>query len=359
MNSMTGGDITESQLDGLRKLAKTYRAGEVICIEGEPTRDLMFLLQGAVEVVQADEVVKTIRGHQVFLGQISFFASQRRTATLRAKTRCDIVRIREERIEGLLAAMPTLSLRLIRDITEMFIQKEDEVSRYREYGSHAHNAMRAHELVGVVESYIPALLASLLVEIPPIVRLNLAMGLIDATSSHVDFKNLIMNRVALPREIKKSDARRALAGAMNSLLREKSSHSSADTLPDEAIASLKQAVDKIGALHESLAKLNELRLTVGAENELRGIRNRLPGLESALEEQHVGEALDHIEHCAEHTEKMRSFAALQRSSDVYGTQVEQVSDLISQIQTSIDSVADGDREGTIRRQILEHLRFEI
>ena len=109
---MSGGhDITETQLDGLRKLARTYRAGEVICIEGEPTRDLMFLMQGAVEVLQADQVVKTIRGHQVFLGQISFFASQRRTATLRAKTRCDIVRIREERIEGLLG-MPTLAIRL-------------------------------------------------------------------------------------------------------------------------------------------------------------------------------------------------------------------------------------------------------
>ncbi len=353
------GDITETQLDGLRKLARTYRAGEVICIEGEPTRDLMFLLQGAVEVVQADQVVKTIRGHQVFLGQIAFFASQRRTATLRAKTRCDIVRIREERIEGLLAAMPTLSLRLIRDITEMFISKEDEVSRYREYGSHAHNAMRAHELVGVVESYIPTLLASLLVDIPPLVRLNLAMGLIDATAGHVDFKNLIMNRVGFPREIKKKEARRVLENAMSSLLREKSSISAEEKLPDEAVAALEGAVQKITVLHEALGKLNDLRLTVGAENELRGLRNRLPGLETALEEHHVGEALDHIDNCVEHTTKMRSFAALQRSSDVYGAQVELVADLVHEIQSAIDSVADGDREGTIRRQILDHLRFEI
>ncbi len=142
---MSGGssDITETQLDGLRKIARSYRAGEIICIEGEPTRDLMFLMQGAVEVLQGESVVKMVRGQQVFLGQISFFASQRRTATLRAKTRCEIVRIREERIEGLLAAMPSLAIRLIRDVTEMFVQKEAEVKRYREYGSHAHNAMRA------------------------------------------------------------------------------------------------------------------------------------------------------------------------------------------------------------------------
>ena len=322
---MSGGhDITETQLDGLRKLARTYRAGEVICIEGEPTRDLMFLMQGAVEVLQADQVVKTIRGHQVFLGQISFFASQRRTATLRAKTRCDIVRIREERIEGLLAAMPTLAIRLIRDITEMFIQKEDEVSRYREYGSHAHNAMRAHELVGVVESYIPALLASLLTDLPTMTRLNLAMGLIDSTSSHVDFKDLIMNRVPLPREIKKEQAKKSLTQSLSSLLREKSTIGSNEVLSEEAITSLQEASEQLGELHEVVGRLNEKRLTVGAENELRALRNRLPSLESALDEQHVGEALDHVEMCMEHVEKMRSFAALQRSSDVYGDPVNEV-----------------------------------
>ena len=108
-----------------------------------------------------------------------------------------------------------------------------------------------------------------------------------------------------------------------------------------------------------VGRLNEKRLTVGAENELRALRNRLPSLESALDEQHVGEALDHVEMCMEHVEKMRSFAALQRSSDVYGDLVNEVDTLVSSVQKTIDTVADGDREGTIRRQILDHLRFEI
>ena len=145
--------ISQSQLEGLRRTARSYQPGEVICLEGEPTRDLLFVIQGAVDVLQNDEVVKTVRGQQMFMGQIAFFANRRRTATLRAKTRCEVVRIREEKIDQLLSAMPTLGLRLIRDLTTMFIEKEAELARYRTYGSHAHQAMKAEELVDSLHKY--------------------------------------------------------------------------------------------------------------------------------------------------------------------------------------------------------------
>ena len=70
--------ISKSQLISLKKVAKTYQAGETICIEGEPSRDLMLLLQGAVEVVRGGDVVNTIRGQQIFIGQIAFFQQRKR-----------------------------------------------------------------------------------------------------------------------------------------------------------------------------------------------------------------------------------------------------------------------------------------
>ena len=81
------------------------------------------MLSGSIEVSKSGTVINTIRGRQVFLGQIAFFNSQKRTATLKALTRCEIVRIREEKVEPLLAAMPSLALRLIRDLTGMFVEK--------------------------------------------------------------------------------------------------------------------------------------------------------------------------------------------------------------------------------------------
>ncbi len=56
---------------------------------------------------------------------------------------------------------------------------------------------------------------------------------------------------------------------------------------------------------------------------------------------------------------MSSFAALQRSTEAFGRITDTLSALIQDIRARIDAVAAVDREGTIRRQILDHLRFEI
>ncbi len=351
--------ISQTQLEGLRRTARIYQPGEVICLEGEPTRDLLFVIQGAVDVLQNEEVVKTVRGQQMFMGQIAFFANRRRTATLRAKTRCEVVRIREEKIDQLLSAMPTLGLRLIRDLTTMFIEKESELSRYRTYGSHAHQAMKAEELVETLHGYLPFVLASLMQELPEYARLSLGMGLLDSLASHVSVDGIVMNKVELPSEIRNRDVRDQFSKAMLALLREKSERSMMSQLTDTEREQLTSLVPATHEFEDLLADLTEQKLTVGAEHELRGLRREAQTLPSLIEQQRVGDALDTLERSLAHLEKMRSFSGLQRASDEYGTMVEDAFERATNIYEAIKSLADLNREGTVRKQILDHLKFEI
>ena len=351
--------ISQSQLEGLRRTARSYQPGEVICLEGEPTRDLLFVIQGAVDVLQNDEVVKTVRGQQMFMGQIAFFANRRRTATLRAKTRCEVVRIREEKIDQLLSAMPTLGLRLIRDLTTMFIEKEAELARYRTYGSHAHQAMKAEELVDSLHKYLPFVLVSLMQDLPEYSRLSLGMGLLDALSSHISMDGIVMNKVDLPSEIRSREVRAQFSQAMLTLLREKSERSIMSELTDSERERLTGILPATHEFEDLLADLTEQKLTVGAEHELRGLRREAQKLPVLVEQQRVGDALDALERSMAHLDKMKGFSGLQRASNEYGTMVEDAIERAHNIYETIKSLADLNREGTVRKQILDHLKFEI
>ena len=80
-----GSEITGAHLAALQRIAKTYSAGEMVCVEGEPTQDLMLMLKGSIEVVKDNEVINTIRGSNIFLGHLAFFTNQRRTARYERK----------------------------------------------------------------------------------------------------------------------------------------------------------------------------------------------------------------------------------------------------------------------------------
>ena len=60
-----------------------------------------------------------------------------------------------------------------------------------------------------------------------------------------------------------------------------------------------------------------------------------------------------------HLDKMKGFSGLQRASNEYGTMVEDAIERAHNIYETIKSLADLNREGTVRKQILDHLKFEI
>ncbi|MEE2789475.1 MAG: cyclic nucleotide-binding domain-containing protein [Myxococcota bacterium] len=352
------GEITESQIDGLKRIARVYRSGEIICLEGEPTRDLLLLMQGAVEVLQGEQLVKTIRGQQIFLGHMAFFAAQKRTATLRAKTQCEIVRIREERIEQLLAAMPSLSIRLLRDLAEMFMTKETELSKYREYGAYAHHAHRAQGLSDVVEAFLPSILASLLVPLSDKDRMTLATAILDGFSSHIDYGSMIFNRIPIPKDVKKADCRKNLQDALKALMREKSLGTDERKLFGESkqLTNIQSGIAKIESL---FAKRLDMKLAVGADKEWKALQLSVRELKLTIEQVDVTTAETHYDACMNHARQLESFSRLQSAPEAFRTLNDALRAHLDGIAADLQILFEKARDIRSREQIFESLRFEI
>jgi hypothetical protein len=192
------------------------------------------MLKGAIGVYRNEKLVRVLRGEQMFLGYIAFFGGRKRTATLRAKADCEILLIPEDKIESTLGIAPTLALRLTRDATELLLERDSELERYRTLGAAAQNSMtqkklahfveQAHEgaaLKEKMERLLPALVVSLMTEQSERVSFHVVKELLDTLEPH-----LAPSAFAFDSETIKSAATEAIVGealteGLNDLVRRK------------------------------------------------------------------------------------------------------------------------------------------
>ena len=115
------------EIDILNRAAKTYEAGSTICREGEQSSALLLMMKGNIEVYQSDTKVNTIEGDIKFIGLLSYFTKGLRTATLKAQTQSKVVHIPETNIAHLFSQAPTLALRMLQDLSDLFLKRENEL----------------------------------------------------------------------------------------------------------------------------------------------------------------------------------------------------------------------------------------
>ncbi len=92
---------------------KTYAAKHLIIKEGDLSRDLFYIITGSVTVMIEDH-----KGHEIvlaylnpgdFFGEIGLFDTEhKRSAFVRAKTKCEIAQISYERLKGMNELFPDL-----------------------------------------------------------------------------------------------------------------------------------------------------------------------------------------------------------------------------------------------------------
>lgn len=92
---------------------KSYPAKQLIIKEGDPSRDLFYIISGSVTVLVEDD-----KGHEIvlaylnpgdFFGEIGLFdENHKRTAFVRAKSKCEIAQISYERLMNLHDIFPDL-----------------------------------------------------------------------------------------------------------------------------------------------------------------------------------------------------------------------------------------------------------
>lgn len=357
---MQDSEIAPSQVAQLQKLAKHHPAGEMICMEGEPTQDLMLMLRGSVEVIKGKEVINTIRGQNVFLGHLAFFAAQRRTASLRAKTRCEIVRVREDKVVSLLSAMPSLSVKLIRDIAEMFLQKEEQVSRFQKYGGGVRDAMKTQGIAEVLEAFLPALVASATCEMSREHQLEILLSFLDALAPKLQFAEKGVSRSSVPADVSNPKVRQSIEDGIMELIRMKSNH---DDVPTDVATRGAESQEAFGTLlasiESSLEGLQGVRVSLGVESQLKKVSKLVPKLSLGRQREDYLGSLNLVKQILEEVDTLHRFAFAQRNDAAVREESASVKSFVDDLNELLEKVVHLDRETALRKQLLTYFKFEI
>ncbi|HSB06984.1 MAG TPA: cyclic nucleotide-binding domain-containing protein [Thermodesulfobacteriota bacterium] len=105
-------ELKEKELQSLleRVQVKTFPKGDFICREGTPGDSLMIIIRGESEVRKkaAKEKEVWIRNLKEgdFLGEFGFFTDQKRHATVRTLTECEILEISKDELNEMIKAYP-------------------------------------------------------------------------------------------------------------------------------------------------------------------------------------------------------------------------------------------------------------
>jgi len=92
---------------------QSFRAGSLIIEEGEPGHVMYIVKEGTVEVRAAKHVVETV-GPGGIVGEIALIDAQARSASVVAKTDCQLLPVDEEQFVLLVQQMPYFALQVMR-----------------------------------------------------------------------------------------------------------------------------------------------------------------------------------------------------------------------------------------------------
>jgi CRP-like cAMP-binding protein len=105
-------------------LPAQFEAGVPLYKEGDPAQGLVVLLAGTVDVMKAGapEVLATIQGPAVF-GEISLLTDGRHTATVMAKTRCELALLTKTQFERLVREESVAAFKLLHTLAEVLAHR--------------------------------------------------------------------------------------------------------------------------------------------------------------------------------------------------------------------------------------------
>lgn len=136
------GGLTGPQLEKVVRVLRPARvpAGKGIIAEGERGRSLFVLVRGTVETTKAlgavgpdgagprQKVLVRLSAPQ-FFGEVGLLEDAERSATVRAATECDLLELRREDFERLVAADVQLGYVVVRNIAAALIGRLRDTDR--------------------------------------------------------------------------------------------------------------------------------------------------------------------------------------------------------------------------------------
>ncbi len=107
--------------------ALCYHAGEILFNKGEPADSAYVVMSGEVEVLaetSGGDVVSAVRGENALIGEMAVITKENRSATLRARTEVEVLRISEEVFIRLLTENPEVALDVMRQLSRKLAESQ-------------------------------------------------------------------------------------------------------------------------------------------------------------------------------------------------------------------------------------------
>ena len=93
----------------MEKYMVTYRAGDILCTEGDESQDLFFLVSGKVDIYKGKVQLTQIEDRGASVGEVSALLDGRRTATVKANNSVQVIRIPHRKVSQFLTEFPSLN----------------------------------------------------------------------------------------------------------------------------------------------------------------------------------------------------------------------------------------------------------
>lgn len=104
-----------------------YAAGSTILEEGEPAREIYMLVSGKASVTVKGVVVGTVHPGEVF-GEISFFTTGTRSATVSAEDDCMVQIMTREDFVSLVKVKPSMNIAISKTLSERLIDTNRRIA---------------------------------------------------------------------------------------------------------------------------------------------------------------------------------------------------------------------------------------
>ena len=98
----------------MNKYLIAFRKGEILCMEGDASKDLYILVSGKVESLKGQQRITEIAERGSSIGEISFLLGTKRTATIKARCDGTAIRIPEDKVNQFLQEFPVLGWQIPR-----------------------------------------------------------------------------------------------------------------------------------------------------------------------------------------------------------------------------------------------------
>jgi anti-sigma regulatory factor (Ser/Thr protein kinase) len=104
------------------------KKGDIVIKEGDPSDFLYYIASGTYEVLHDDKVVGYLSAQDIFMGEVSFLLSQRRSATIRATSTGKIILLTNKTFIKVLREYPHYGMFLSKLLAKRLVRSNEEIA---------------------------------------------------------------------------------------------------------------------------------------------------------------------------------------------------------------------------------------